>query len=110
MVLFKGGASPATSRNHQLPPTKEQLLEAIEGITPKRNVVVRRLMNTMDGMKKNVDKELTRLMQRKRTVEKQDSHARQIIRQQELADRLAGDGYIAIRFEDRFGNRPFTAL
>ena len=110
MVLFKGGNNPATSGNHQLPPTKDQLLEAIEGITPKRNVVIRRLMNNMDGMKKNVDKELTRLMQRKRTVENHDSQARQIIRQQELADRIAGDGYIAIRFEDKFGNRPYTAL
>lgn len=67
-------------------------------------------MTRMDGMAKQVDKELIWLMQRKRTADNQDSQARQALRRQDIAARLAGDGYIATRFEDKYKNRPHTVL
>lgn len=110
VVLFKGAKDPVTSTDG-LPPTRDQLMECLDAIIPKRNIVVRRLMHGMDGMSEKIDKELTQLMLRKRALDSQDSAARQAISRQEIADTLAGrTGYVAERFLDKFGNRPFTAL
>lgn len=50
VVLFKGAYDPVTSKGGQLSPTRDQLMEALDDITPKRNIVVKRVMNGMDGM------------------------------------------------------------
>lgn len=91
-------------------PTKVQLLEVLDAVTAKRNVAVSRVMHGMDSMTRQIDTELTHLMQRKRAMDTQDAIARQEIRRAEMEDSLVGNGYVAVRFKDRFGNRPFTAL
>lgn len=61
-------------------------------------------------MTKRIDKELTKLCHRKRVADSQDATARLALHRQECADNLAGNGYVAVRFTEQYGNRPFTVL